>query len=60
MHEIEFMLFSDLVLLTIIICGKLAMKRLEIYCINMFIFRFANYNYYLKSPRVTCDMSIYN
>ena len=33
-HEIEFMLFSDLVLLTIIKCGKLAMKRLEIYCIS--------------------------
>ena len=31
-HEIEFMFFSDLVSLTIITCGKLAMKRLEIYC----------------------------
>ena len=44
-HEIEFMFFSDLVLLTIILCGKLAMKRLEIYCIKLCLsFVFANYN----------------
>ena len=28
--------------------------------LHKFTFCFANYNYYLKSPGVICDMSIYN